>query len=190
MTLREAIQGANREAIFDYLFKKSEIPVAADPPTRTQVVNAYGKVMDELLSKPSSPPDDMPIVVQMVSAMNEESYIGVVHRNTKFVPPPEGLKPWGGKNPPEGHYDCNNEIHNEFFGFGYTPWSKVIDTPIENPTDIPWTDALAAILWELTFMGWTEESHKKQIDELATNLSDRIAEIDSCEVTDGTDDND
>jgi hypothetical protein len=91
----------------------------------------------------------------------------------------------GGENAPEGHYNCNDDKYSEVFSYSFTPWSLIIDTPIDNQSGLSDNHALAEILWELTFFGWTEESRQKKADELGNELQDRMREIDSGEITEG-----
>jgi hypothetical protein len=95
------------------------------------------------------------------------------------VAPPKGAKPWGGKNPPKGHYNCNLSKHNRVFAMGFVPWSKLIDTPVINKAGFSNEQLLAEILWEFTFYGWTEKRVEKRIDEIEGKIKEAIKEIDA-----------
>jgi hypothetical protein len=185
VTLRELLQSANRDEVFQYLHAKDLkfAHVESEKSTLEQVSRAYGHVMDELLSKLAAPSYDMPTLVRKsnapLAADDGEDFVEVLHRNLNYVAPPAGFKAWGGKDAPEGHYDCNDDKHNEVFSFGFTPWSAVIDTAVENESGLSNDHALAEILWELTFFGWTEASRQQKVDELSKDLSERIEDLES-----------
>ena len=138
----------------------------------------YQPVLNELLSFPNQPPK-MPIRVYWTEptvfpddpSLNEPSYLDVVFVNLNYIAPPEGAKAWGGDcktkdDAPEGHYNCNWDNHNQYFGLGLTPWSEMIDCTVEKPDTISWEEAIAIILWEMTFYGWTSEKMEEFREEL------------------------
>lgn len=173
-TFRQLLnQHQDNTDLFEWLFDKHHVhkELTDDEKVERRQRNhiAYSKVIKELLSKKPTKAGSMPICVYWTVNYGEtERYITTVFKNLKYVAPKKGLKPWGGANPPKGHYNCNANRHNQYFAFGYEKWSKIIDTPvvIDGDEKISDVEMLGAILWELTFHGWTEkkvEAFKKDL---------------------------
>ena len=140
------------------------------------VRKAYSSVIRELLAFPKQRAGRMPICVREVTDQGEKSY-DVAFLNPAYIQPPKGLKPWGGKNPPKGHYNCNANKFNQYFSFGYTEWHKLIDTEVRYDNTLTESQVLAEILWELTFNGWTAAACKKAVKKLEKLLSEAVSEI-------------
>jgi hypothetical protein len=154
----------------------------SDPPesmmgeiTPELTAKSYSKVIQELLKKPRSRAYRYPILVRM-TRQDGESYADVSLFNTKAVPSPQGLRPWGG-NPPKGYYNCNLSKYSPRFAFGYTSWSKIIDTPVINRARLKNHELLAVILWELTFNGWTEAQCHDSVQMLKQKLDEARKDI-------------
>lgn len=191
MTLRQLLSTwRDSEKLFTSLFDKhvSAIFYKAEKWTveerlqsRQRCELAYRKVIQELLSKKKARKFHMPIFVKWTVNFGEtERYLDATFRNPRYTPPPKGAKPWGGKNPPAGHYNCNANKYNEHFAFGYEPWSKIIDTPVildDTGDKIDVVEALVAILWELTFHGFTEKECNTFTKKLNKTLSSRLKDI-------------
>jgi hypothetical protein len=179
MTLREAIMAADLDKVFRHINKKDSRNAAqCDRPSMEQTIETYTAVTKELLGKPRIKSYHMPInVAEVKDLIDRKKYIDVCFLNPKYVKPPKGAKPWGGKNPPEGHYNLNLSKYNKWFSIGWIPWSKIIDTPIVNETKYPVEVVVAEILWELTFYGWTEEKVQRQGDKLEEAFKKATKEI-------------
>ncbi len=177
------------QKLFDWLFEKhtSSMSYKSDKWTAEERVEnrqkcqlAYVRVIQELLHKKPTKRYPMAICVKWTVNYGEtERYLDATFLNPKYVAPKKGLKPWGGKNPPKGHYNCNANRHNQYFAFGYEPWSKIIDTPvvIEGEEKIDDVELLGAILWELTFHGWSEKECNTFTRKLNRTLKSRMKEI-------------
>jgi hypothetical protein len=90
------------------------------------------------------------------------------------------LKPWGGmrgKKVPKGYYNCNADKHSKTFACGFTPWSKLIDTPIIIESKKTLEECLAALLWELTFYGWSETRCDANVKEIKKHIDESVKEI-------------
>ena len=174
MTLREALQQANFDEVCKLINKKDSKNVAkCDRPTLEQTRLAYKKVICELLSKPKTRSYTMHWLVQdNTDPFDKKPYVDVCFLNPKYVEPPKGTKPWGGKNPPVGHYNCNLNKYNRTFAAGFTPWSKIIDTPIVNEGNYSLNQLVAEILWEITFYGWTEEKVEENVNIIQEKIID------------------
>ncbi len=160
MTLREALKIANLDNVYKHINYKDNHDIdKCGRPTLNQTILSYSHVVAELLNKPVVKPGKMPWVVRNeVSYFDKSPYIDVCFYNPDYIAPKKGLKPWGGKNPPPGHYNCNVNKHNKYFAAGFTPWSKIIDTPIINEAKLTIDQMVAEILWEMCFYGWTESN--------------------------------
>ena len=150
-----------------------------DKPPLERTVKAYTKVVQELLSKPRARTDKSSWVVkESVDFFSKEKYVDVCFSNPKYVgPPKKGLKPWGGKNPPKGHYNMNDNRYNEYFSAGWASWSKSIDLPVVNKTKYSLERVVAEILWELTWNGWTEEESTGHINTIKDSINQARKEI-------------
>jgi len=146
-------------------------------PTLEQTTAAYKPVIVELQRKPKTRKYSMPILVKLSEDwFDHHKYPDVCFLNPTYVAPRKNLKPWGGKNPPKGHYNCNLRKHSETYAMGFTPWSKIIDTPVVNEGGFSNEQLLAEILWELTFYGWTEARVNKKTKELEKSFAAAIKE--------------
>jgi hypothetical protein len=163
--------GQFEAAASDLRNSKSDLPESRmGEVTPELTAKSYSRVIQELLKKPRSRAYRYPILVRM-TRQGGESYADVSLFNTKAVPPPKGLRPWGGK-PPKGYYNCNLSKYSPRFAFGYTSWSKIIDTPVVNRARLKNHELLAVILWELTFNGWTEEQCRDSVQVLKEKLDE------------------
>lgn len=190
LTFRQLLsQLRDSQDLFNWLFDKhvSAVSYKADKWTideklqhRQRCELAYRKVIQELLGKKRVKADKMPICVRWTVNYGEtERYLDTTFKNPNYTPPPKGLKPWGGRAP-KGYYNCNANKYNEHFAFGYTPWSKIIDTPVifdESEGKMKPFEALGAILWELTFHGFSEKEANAFTKKLNETLSERMTEI-------------
>lgn len=132
-----------------------------DRPKFAQTIFNYSKVVKELLGKPKAKAYPMSILVKNeVDSFDKQTYIGVCLLNPRYVKPPKGAKPWGGKRGqkvPKGKYNINLSKYNQHYSMMGVGWSKLIDTPVINKVGCSNEECVAHILWELTFNGWTEE---------------------------------
>jgi hypothetical protein len=189
-TLRNILDGMyDYTGIYKYINKKDQgYAGESDRPTLIQTQSQYSPVIAELIGKKKATPFKFPIYVDMEKDIcDKHKYVSVYLINPKYVKPPKGLKPWGaikGEKVPKGHYNINADKYNKKFAFGFTSWSKIIDTPViaDNSVKHLSTNAiLGEILWELTFYGWSEEKHKESMDKLEERLAQSIKEIEEGE---------
>lgn len=182
LTLRQLISLVKEhkgweEKTYQHLFKRDQRTFSKGKLiTIEQTRRAYGRVLDELLSKPKTTSYKYPICVKTsTDHFDKRKFTDVCLINPNYEAPAPGLKPWGGK-PPKGHYNLNLNKHNQWFAFGWTTWSKLIDTKIVIQTEktLPLWQVLAYILWDLTFDGWsekqTEQNHKVIEKQLAKSM--------------------
>jgi len=179
MTLRIALLAADFDKVFKLINKKdSRNAAACDRPPMEETVNSYTEVVKELLGKPRTRAYKMSwLVMESVDPLDKKKYADVCFLNSKYVAPAKGLKPWGGKNPPKGHYNCNDDKHSRTFATGWTPWSKIIDTPIINEAKFHLDKVVAEILWEMTFYGWTEEKVNDRVEVISGKLKEALKEV-------------
>ena len=183
-TLRQVLGYVNLNRVFVVINNKDKKNVAkCDRPPLKTTIEAYTKVIDELLHLPPTSPCKLSWYVKYETDwFDQHRYVDVSLFNHQYVRPNTKLKPWGGTNGkpvPKGYYDCNLDIHNEFFGAGFTPWNKMIDTPIINTTRLPVEDVVAAILYELTFWGWSNKQVKSKTKEILGRCKESIENIES-----------
>ena len=174
-TFRQLLEHVDRKTLLDVL------DVRCDPKNRP----GYERVIDELLTKPSTPPyfsllvSYYPETVRWAGNPEEftdEECVHVHLLNPRYEPPPEDLKPYYGEQGqpiPAGHYDATQDKYFETFGFGPTKWIDIIDADVvlENPDGVhkmlpSLTHIAAEILWELTFMGFSEERQQEKWAEI------------------------
>jgi len=143
---------------------------------------AYSKVIRELSVMPKARAHRYPVIVQ-VYREGRESYPDASLWNRAAVSPPKGMRPWGGKKAPKGYYNCNLNKYNRYFALGFTPWKKMIDTPVFNRAKLNEHELLAAILWEMTFYGWSAKQCPKAVDDLGERFKAVREEIKSGQCT-------
>lgn len=182
MTLREALMSVDLNEVYRLINKKDSRNIAAcDRPAMEQTVSSYTHVVKELLSKPRVRPYSMNWVVkESVDFFDKKKYADVCFLNKKYVAPAKGLKPWGGVKGhkiPKGHYNCNANKHSQYFACGFTPWSKIIDTPIINEAGYPMERVVSEILWEMTFYGWTEEKTNANVKTIKSRIDEAVKEV-------------
>lgn len=132
-------------------------------------MSAYQNVIIQLMMLAPNKKATMPLHISYVNESFEgvdESYYSVNLLNTKYEEPPKNHAPWGGTNPPVGHYNINLSKYNKYFAVIGTPWNNLIDADVivdssAIDTNITNEQMIAEILWEITFYGFSE---KKQID--------------------------
>jgi hypothetical protein len=179
MTLREALKTVDHQTVFRFIWEKDQHNAcASDRPTLEKTTVSYTHVIEELLSKRKCNPYKYPWMVRMAKdLLDKHKYPEVVFLNTNYVAPAKGLKPWGGKRPPPGHYNCNSDKHNKYFAAGWVPWSKMIDTEIMHEGKFSLERMVAEILWEITFYGWTEKKVKNRVGDIKKSISKATREI-------------
>jgi len=179
MTFRELLKTVDLNEVYRYINKKDSKNIAAcDRPSMEQTIGSYTRVVNELIQKPKARKYSMSILVRETKDFfDKHKYADVCFLNPKYIAPPKGLKPWGGKNPPAGHYNVNNNKYSRIFAMGWTPWSKIIDTPVINDAGYSPERLLAEILWELTYYGWTEEMVNINVKEISKNVKKARKEI-------------
>ncbi len=182
MTLRQLLMAADLDNVFKIINERdSGYAAACDRPSMETTVKGYTHVVKELMGKPKTRQYSMPILVRdAVDPFNKTPFVDVCLLNPKYVAPRKGLKPWGGKRgqkPPKGCYDCNCNKHNEVFAFMGMAWSKIIDTQVIIESKCSLEKALACILWEMTFDGWTEEQVAGNMKVLEEKLAQADKEI-------------
>ena len=178
ITLRQLIQQVSQsetETLIAYLCKKDESSLSKSAPAPT-VRKAYTSVMREFLAMPKQRQGKMPIFLHIVKDhYDRQEYCDVCFLNSNFTPPPQGLKPWGGRAP-KGHYNCNANKYNQYYAFGYEKWSALVDTPIVNATSLSPVEQLAEILWEVTFHGWTAKASERAVNKITKGLESAVKE--------------
>ena len=181
MTFRELLASVDLAKVYKYINKKdSKSIVACDRPSMERTIDSYTRVVNELMQKPKARKYSMSIFVQeSTDFFDKKKYADVCFLNPKYIAPPKGLKPWGGKNPPKGYYNVNDNKYSRIFATGWTPWSKIIDTPVINDAGYPLEKLLAEILWELTFYGWTEKKVKVHVKEISEKIKKAHKEIEA-----------
>lgn len=123
---------------------------------------------DQLRAAPDAEVDDFQIEV----TKDEEGCFDVGYTNLNYVAPPEGLKPWGGENPPEGHYNCNDNKYTKYFSFAFEEFGKHREYTIVDETGAPLHIVLAEILIETSVYGWTPEHRLAFKEDLEARLDD------------------
>ena len=178
-TFRQLLQEVDLPKVFEILFQKDK-NIENPPVDAAETEQMYRPVIDTLMSYPPQTPGWLirvywtePSVFPDDPSLNEPSYLDVVFVNPNYEAPPEGAKPWGGDykvkdDAPEGYYNCNWENYSQYFGLGLTNWNEMIDSSVEKPDNDSWEEAIAVILWEMTFYGWTSE----RIEEFREELND------------------
>mgnify|MGYP006269865783 CR=1 FL=1 len=172
ITFRDKLKACNIDNVCKILYKRH-----AESPDGKQndekIYNAaYKKVIKTLLHK-RKVRSSMPIEVKMVVDANE-NYYETRFVNLKYEAPPANLKPWTGKNPPTGHYNCDLNKYNRYWAFGNTSWAKITNSKVLNPENLSIDELVAEILWEITFYGYDEKTTRaffKRLSDLVNDIS-------------------
>lgn len=179
MTLREALRTIDLGKVYVFLNKQDTDEKTT--PTLEQTKLNYSRVVKELLHKPRVKAYKMSLSVMIQTDwFDKQPYIHVCLRNHHYATPPKNKQPWGGERGqkmPKGKYNCNLSKYNEYFSFMGIKWSQIIDTPIENDAQCSMEEAVAHILWELTFGGWTENAVVAHTKELLGRIEVAADEI-------------
>ena len=196
MTLRQALQTVDLNKVYKFIYKKNLKNIAeCDRPQLEQVVNNYSKVVEELLALKPHKPYKYPWYIKYeddwyktyCKEHNEKydgdgKYISVCLFNPHYVKPDPSLKPYSRikkEKIPKGHYDCNADKHNKFFSAGFTSWNNIIDSQIIISIKISLERAIAELLWELTFYGWTNKTVKENCKKLQDSLEESLKNMES-----------
>lgn len=162
MTFRQLLMAVDLDTVYTLINKRDRGYAHRDnKPELAQTEFNYSRVVKELMGKPKVKAYPMNILIRTSKDMvSGEDFIEVCLLNPKYVAPPKGAKPWGGsrgRKVPKGKYNVNLNKYNRHFAVMGVRWSKLIDTPVINTAGCSNEEAVARILWELTFDGWTEE---------------------------------
>jgi hypothetical protein len=196
MTLRQALLEVDLNKVYKLIHKKNLKNVAeCDRPQLNTVINQYSKVVEELLSLKCHKSYKYPWYIKYeedwyqtyCKEHNEKydgdgKYISVCLYNPHYVKPDSSLKPYGRMKKekiPKGHYDCNADKHQEFFAAGFTSWNNVIDSEVIISIKISRERAIAELLWELTFYGWTNKKVKENCKKLQDSLEESLKNMES-----------
>ena len=178
LTLRKLIklvQENSAEDLIKCLSRQDKFSLS-EPVPISVIKAAFTDVMTELLSKPKTRAYAMPIVVRK-NDLDPEASPEVLFLNRRYQAPPVGLLPLGGKNPPLGRYNINLHKYNQYYGFGWTPWSLIIDTPIIDECKLAAPELLSVILWGITVNGWTEDECLQTNKLLEARLLQALKEV-------------
>lgn len=191
MTLRQALLEVDLNKVYKLIYKKNLKHAAeCDRPKLETVILQYYKVVEELLALKYHKPYKYPWCIKYEDDWYETyckehnkkydgdgKYISVCLYNPHYVKPDPSLKPYGRikkEKIPIGHYDCNADEHQEFFAAGFTSWNNVIDSEIIISIKISRERAIAELLWELTFYGWTNKKVKENVKKLEYSLEESL----------------
>jgi len=182
MTLRQALKSVDLDKVYAIINERDQTMVAeCDRPALALTVKCYGHVVKELLSKPKVKAYPMPFCIDTaVDFLDKTPYIDVYLRNRRYVNPPSGATPWGGvcgQKIPKGKYNANLAKYNQRYSLMGIRWSKLIDTSIEIKAECSLETAIAHLLWNLTFDGWTEEKSVENSEKLTARLIKSTKEI-------------
>ena len=132
MTLRELLNKSSYKLVFNEIYKNYYFRLPVEKVTLADI--SYQRAYSELKGKP--PHDDGGRNIHISQAGSTEgSYIDVCF------------------------YD---RTQDSFYSLDLFPWSELIDCPIDRATNLDDSAALAHILWEITFHGFSEEVLSKQ----------------------------
>ena len=178
MTVREALKTVDLDAVYGIIHDREQTMVAeCDRPTLEEVMTTYSHVVKELLGKPKVKAYYMPLVVDdAVDPIDNTPYIDVYLRNRRYVKPPKNSTPWGGYGP-KGTYNANLCKYNERYSLMGIPWSRLIDTSVEVKSKGSLENAMAHLLWHLTFDGWTEKKSLANTAKISKRIIEATKEI-------------
>ena len=137
MTFRELVNGCSFKSVFNKI--QSLYYKDAKEDELEKASYNYRKVFDSLSRKPNNQNDDWRIYITEKEE-DGDKYIDVCYYN---------------------------ELDDEIFAIDFVSWSDLIDLEIYYCVDLDDTTALANILWEITFYGFTEDQileTKKSLD--------------------------
>lgn len=190
MTLRELITSTNisnvvkacaeRQTNDAFVYRKDKTQTRKEYYQRH--IAGYQQMVDALQKLPKSSAK-YPIRIYTYSdAEPGHTYTAVDLINPDYVAPAPNLKPYGlnkkGQKLPAGHYDGNDEKHIQYFGVGYvTKWKCLIDSEIVNQTALNNEQALAEILWELSWYGFTEQAQTQFRKKINAKLKTALKKV-------------
>ena len=186
ITVRELVNKTN----WDLLAAKfAEMEGRELEKYKGRIISSYKNSIAELFKMKEEAGDITPeaLIISYIkggeNSFNDEDYIDVAMKNSKFVEDPEeGLSAWGGSSKdkddcPEGSYNCNWEGYQRVYGLSGIDLLPLLDGQIffaDQETadklkdkDI---DILAAILYEFTFYGFSHASRQEFVDELKERM--------------------
>ena len=132
MTLRELLNKSSYKLVFNEIYKNYYFRLPVAQVTLVDI--SYQRAYTELKEKP--PHDDGGRNIYITQIVNEEeSFIDVCLYDT---------------------------VEDSLYSLDFCPWSELIDCPIDRATEVDDSSALAHILWEMTFYGFSEEDVAKE----------------------------
>ena len=143
MTLRELLNKSSYKSVFNEIYKNYYFRLPVEQVTLADI--SYQRVYTELKKK--APHDNGGCNIYITqTGKEEESYIDVLLYDT---------------------------AEDSLYALDFCPWGQLIDCPIDKGVNIEDSTALAHILQEMTFHGFSEEVVAKERLALKT-LKDRI----------------
>lgn len=108
---------------------------------------------------------------------DDDPYWSVSILNRGFEEPPKDLKPWGCTGddlPPEGYYDCNDLKYSKFFAVTGIPWNELVhkEVIVNCNRDFDINEIVAALIFEITFWGYTQEQCEEFLNEIKGRMDD------------------
>ena len=137
MTLRELINSNSYKSVFNFLYKT----YYKDRPKEevTEIDLSYLGVWKELIKKDLNLKKDYKILIREV----EDEFVEAVYIDV-----------------------CLMDDSGETFAIDFVLWGDLIDATVAYETELPESEMLAHILWEITFYGFSESTINKFKDEL------------------------
>ena len=136
MTLRELINKSSYKSVFNILYR--DYYKNRDDEEVSYIDLAYLRAWNELIKKDLNLNKDFKIYITKVENEGDQ-YIDVNLYSVK---------------------------EDQIYAMDLTLWSELIDMEVYKGYEIDNTEALAHILWEVTFHGFSEKEVSRKIDEL------------------------
>ena len=136
MTLRELIQKSSHSAVFDII--RSCYYKGRNNEDLTKLTLIYRRVGEELISLPYNSNSKYKLYITEKECEGE-----------KFI-----------------DVCLYNEDEDELYALDFSPWEDLIDLEIYKAVEMNNYTALAHILWETTFWGWTQDQVREEGEAL------------------------
>ena len=138
MTFRKLLQNTYHKEVFNVLYRDHY----KDKPTEEvhEIAYNYRNVWDKLLEKPPSPNKEYKIYIRkMMDLCSNQHFVDVC-------------------------LFCNED--EETYAIDLTPWGELIDAEVKYESPMQPEKALAHILWEITFYGFTQRKVELSKDKM------------------------
>lgn len=164
MTFRKLLQCCDREKVYQWIGRPGGLTdEGASPDVLASLSHDYDPVIKTLLHLPASN-RRYRFAVRRRDAPRDAEFISWFY-NPDYVAPPPGKTPWATG-------DADGECCQKCLGLETVPWKHLIDAEVLHSKNLPAEVVVAAVLLQITILGFEEKTQEQIHTALKTFAQD------------------